>query len=157
MHTVKLAHPELSHLLLCNLHPWLRLKTLMSLCQFILTRNKHQTSSSDEHSHSCYLSRNQRPPERLAQARLQEVPQNFGCILSVIFLVIFTSVYKILTSNFNGNSLGIASFVGVTTPTCDVTMVNKFPGKFAHSYNKLSLRRPSSTLPNWLCVPYIVG
>ena len=56
----------------------------------------------------------------------------------------------------NGDSLGIASFVGVTTPTCDIITVNKFPRKFAHSYNKLSLRRPSSTFPNWLCVSYIV-
>ena len=57
---------------------------------------------------------------------------------------------------FHGDSLGIAPFVGVTTPTCDVITVNKFPGKFAHSENKLSLRRPSSTLPNWLCISYIV-
>ena len=41
VHTVK-PHPELSHLLSRNLHPWLRLKTLMSLCQFNQTRNKRQ-------------------------------------------------------------------------------------------------------------------
>ena len=41
VHTVK-PHPELSHLHSRNLHPWLRLKTLMSLCQFNQTRNKHQ-------------------------------------------------------------------------------------------------------------------
>ena len=59
-------------------------------------------------------------------------------ILSVIFLVILTKLFKILTSNFNSDSMGIASFVGVTTPTCDVITVNKLPGKFAHPYNKHS-------------------
>ena len=37
---------------------------------------------------------------RCIKAWLPEVPQNFSWILSVIFLVIFTKLFKILTSNF---------------------------------------------------------
>jgi len=83
--------------------------------------------------HACML--------RCIKAWLPEVPQNCSWILSVILLVIFTNCLRFWLHIFKGDSLGIASFVGVTTPTCDVITVNKFPGKFAHSYNKLSLRR----------------
>ena len=41
--------------------------------------------------------------------------------------------------------MDIASFVFATTPTNDVTIVKKFPGKLAHSFNKLLSRRPTST------------
>ena len=52
--------------------------------------------------------------------------------------------------------MDIASFVFTTTPTNDVTMVNKFPGKLAHSFNKLSSRQPTSTYPNWFCVSQVL-
>ena len=52
--------------------------------------------------------------------------------------------------------MDIVSFVSATTPTSDVTMVNKFPGKLAHSFNKLSSRRPTSTYPNWFCVSQVL-
>ena len=37
--------------------------------------------------------------------------------------------------------MDIASFVGATTSTHDVTMVHKFPNKLAHSFNKLSFNK----------------
>ena len=52
--------------------------------------------------------------------------------------------------------MDIGSFVVATTPTNDVTMVNKFPGKLAHSFNKLSSRRPTSTYPIWFCVSQVL-
>ena len=37
--------------------------------------------------------------------------------------------------------MDIASFVGATTSTHDVTMVHKFPNKLVHSFNKLSFNK----------------
>ena len=52
--------------------------------------------------------------------------------------------------------MDIASFVFATTSTNYVTMVNKLPGKLAHSFNKLSSRWPTSTYPNWFCVSQVL-
>ena len=66
VHTVK-PHPEQSHLLRRNLHPWLMVKNLMSLCQFNKTKNKNQVECLYLMNIriSRYPSPNCRPPEKL--------------------------------------------------------------------------------------------
>ena len=57
---------------------------------------------------------------------------------------------------FSSDTMDIASFVPSTTPTNDITMVNKFSGKLAHSFDKLSSRLLTSTYPNWFCISQVL-
>ena len=78
---------------------------------------------------------------------------NYICAIVLFHL---QNCSSILLHTFNSDSMDIASFVFATTPSNDVTMVNKFPSKLVHSFNKLSLRLPFSTQPNWFCISQVL-